>query len=166
MYLFKKNGFKFGSTIHLFRYRCSITNCQFSCIHQSSFIEHLTDAHSGIDSYRCFQCPSEIPCSSGHFNELLNHLNTHAIGLFQCTLCQWASQLSCDIFVHMCCSHSSYDHSVLMRRAPCSDQERPTETLAQFWSPNLHQTSSNSLVHKINFTRPRFIRLTFLFTRF
>ena len=101
-----------------------------------------------------------VDATTVDFNQLLNHLNTHGIGLFQCSLCLWASQQPFDIFLHMCVSHPSFHEPILLRRS-ASAARSAAQTLADFWTPQLHQASSHPLVHKINFTEPRFVQQKF-----
>ena len=122
-------------------------------------MQHLSDSHDRIKSYGCPQCPLEISvdAATSDFNELLKHLNTHGIGLFQCSLCLWASQQPSDIFLHMCLSHPSFHESILLRRSRSVSQSA-VQTMADFWTPLLHQASSSSLVQKIDFTRRRLVQ--------
>ena len=122
-------------------------------------MQHLTNSHSATKSYRCFQCQLEISVDAtiNDFTELLKHLNTHGIGLFQCSLCLWACQQPSDIFLHMYVSHPSFHDSILLRQRQ-SVSQLTVQTLADFWTPQQNQASDNLIVQKIDFTKQRFVQ--------
>ena len=119
------------------KYRCSVTECHFTCIHRSSFVAHMSMCHPGKRACECKECNKTITCSNKDCTELFVHMNKHQLGFFQCSFCQWGTDLPTDILLHLCLVHPSLHGRTLIRSPHFADGADSKKWLIKFWAPSL-----------------------------
>ncbi|XP_045503629.1 uncharacterized protein LOC123700461 [Colias croceus] len=97
-------------------YTCSIegeenTVCKFKTYTPGKFCEHITLKHKNTTVYKCFECNS----SSTSVAELIQHLKTHGLRLYQCVWCVFGADNENDLLAHASIKHPTLQPQAYLR---------------------------------------------------
>lgn len=134
------------------RYQCGVMGCSFSCFHPANLVSHVKRLHAGVKELRCRLCQHGVACTETDIGNFLLHMNLHAVGLFQCVSCPWASDLPADVLLHQCLMHPFATGKVLMRVSGSNKNSATgvTKTLQDYWAVHLPHAYSNDELRQID----------------
>lgn len=134
------------------------TDCRFVCKSYRSFEEHLlhSASHRNKEDSSCFLCTRNLPKAN-----VLKHLQTHHIGLFQCIYCRFGCISLELIRLHLAKMHLNELPYTVLRRQPIHvSNVDPADTNATSMVRVSKESSPELLVvppittRQMNFMRP------------
>ncbi|XP_050353251.1 uncharacterized protein LOC126775403 [Nymphalis io] len=75
--------------------------CKFRTYTPGKFCEHLQLRHSTATEHSCFMCPATLSTPA----DLIRHLKTHGLKLYQCTWCVFGADNETELLVHASANH-------------------------------------------------------------
>ncbi|XP_038212604.1 uncharacterized protein LOC119832872 [Zerene cesonia] len=85
--------------------------CKFKTYTPGKFCEHITLKHKNTTEYKCFVCH----ISSTSVAELIQHLKTHGLRLYQCVWCVFGADNENDLLAHASSKHPALQPQAYLR---------------------------------------------------
>ncbi|KAJ8712842.1 hypothetical protein PYW08_008146 [Mythimna loreyi] len=87
------------------------STCKFRTYTPDKFCEHLQQKHASATSHPCYMCQHEESLSS----ELVQHMKTHGLKLYQCTWCVSGADNEGELLAHVSTMHPTKQPQAYLR---------------------------------------------------
>ena len=103
-------------------YRCGNPGCRYSCTTAAEYKDHLLkcDLYNPLMPYSCPHCPVEL----NHLQSLLEHLKSHALKRYLCSICDFKDPLISSLKTHAKTGHKMLNYKIVPLNSSKNNQEK------------------------------------------
>ena len=103
-------------------YRCGNPGCRYRCSTAAEYKDHLLkcDLYNPLMPYSCPHCPVEL----NHLQSLLEHLKSHALKRYLCSICDFKDPLISSLKTHAKAVHKMLSYKIVPLNSSKNNQDK------------------------------------------